>query len=418
MLDEDCRKKAEQCMERSHDYRKGEKLNFYIKAVEWYLQIQQPSDDDHRSIAQIYHNCADIDPIKKNRLYFYMKAIERWLQVQQPSDKDRRDAADIYRRLAVADFNDNRDLEAAENYQKSIQQLLQIAPESLRDVDYRELTELYLDLADTCFYISNQQAADQSNEYAIEAFNLIKNKNAEELAIGDPRLNFSIFFRYFQEKTSYESYLRSTRFGINEHILEESQKKRHEDKGMADLFGGICIDEVNEGLGAMMGGLAVINSSIPSFNPINLSQPSSDVDYRALVIEYLRLIQIYIKQGKITDTIKTWVVALQTLNNVKEKTESDNVIITQIYDQICYLKDQMAHFKENHEADTEDDDYDATTEDKSQPLNEQNQQLANSLIVKMSMFSHRDQMLPGLDFDDDLQQDQQDQQDTSGMDCS
>lgn len=366
MLDKDCRHKAEQWMKDARAHR-GEQRFAYTKAIEWYLKIKQATAEDHRAIAG------------------------------------------IYRRFAVIDFKADVNQEAAANYQHSIQQLLLIDSEVRIDSDYRELTELYLDLADTCVYIPNQQAAMESNEYAIQAFNLIKNKHAEELALGDPRVNFQVFFDYFQRKSSTISYLASANFKNHKDILQAGHAKRVEEQSMVDLFGTICIDEVNEDLGAMMGGLAVSNAAIPIFAPIRLDQPSSDVDYRTLAIEYLRLTQCHVLQGNISDTVKTYRDALQALNAVHDKGESDKQIITAIGQQIGFLQEKMGCYEEQSDTDTEydddDDDDDEVVEEasESQPLPSQNKQVADSLIARMSMFRPGGQGCPGvgLEFEQD-----------------
>src|SRR3990167_2281263 len=200
---------------------------YRTKALQW---MKESKFYEHKSLKQ--KECFD-------------QAIECYLKIKIVLADDRRKLSELYWICAIADFNKGHKQDAAVHYQRSIEQLLEIKLEERQDRDYRELTELFLDLADTCYYLPNQQAAEEARENAIQAFFYIKNKNTKEQAIGDPTINFSVFYEYFQNITSEKSYIASAKFKNHAHILQTSHAKHQEDESMANLFGTCCIDEMS-----------------------------------------------------------------------------------------------------------------------------------------------------------------------------
>src|SRR3990167_11282069 len=396
MSDKYCRDRAEQCMRRARAFERDSKsssgLYNYNQAVRWYLEIEYPTAEDYRGIAEAYEGCVETCNNLSDKPHYYTKAVECYLQIQLLTANDHRAIADIYRSVAIFNFNRRDKPTAADYFWRAKEQLLQIKLDEREDRDYRELTLTFLDLVDTCYYLHNQQAVDEAKENAFQAFDCIKTKNSKELDFGDPRsvVGFPKFFEYFQEQSAKPSYLSSAEYKNHAHIVQATHAKRMDEQSMADLFGGICIDEVNKGLGEMMNALAINNVSkpsvaaIPSFAPINLERPSNDVAFRTLAIDFLGQTQVHIQQSKISDTIATYKEALQALEKVQDKSELDQQIITAIGRQISYLKEQIEKFKVNSVKFDDDKSYDgdAAALDEEQPKSEslplQNQQVANS----------------------------------------
>ena len=386
--------------------RRSNKDYYYHQAIDWYLQIKNLTDKDYQALANVNQDLAEIASKLSDRSYYCVRAINWYLGIKVLTAQDHRAIAEIYRKHAVACFNANDNQQAADYFWRSKEQLLQINLDDRKDSDYRELTITFLDLADTCYFLLNQQAVDEATENALQAFELIKIKNPAELTIGDPRSpdRFPLFFKYFQNESSEYSYMASADHQNHAHILQATHAKRVEEQSMADLFAGICIDDVNKGLGDMMNQLVITNVSKPSFAPISLKQPQNDVAYRSLAIDFLAQTQSHIQQCEISNTILTYKEALRALHKVRDKSQSDQQIISTIEQQIRFLTEKIECYPElSHENEysdekgyDEDDDL-AEKRAASQALPEQNQQVTSSLIanIKMSMFGRTGQIPPG-----------------------
>ena len=336
MSDELYRKNAEQCVENIRFYPIEEKESAYKQSIIWYSHIQNKTVDDMRAIATRYGDLAII--------YF------------------NRGGSDL------AHYK-----QAGHYYSQSIQQRQQMA---LDDANCRELTELYIDLSDVFICISEGAAAEDAMGNAIKAFNMIIHKNPAELAIGDPKKNFLEFRGYFEKQTSTPAYLASAKYKNHEQILLARQNEQSMASMMDDLsFVKESPIEVGS-IDQMMGGLIISNEALPNFTPINLDRPSSDVDYRCIAIEYLRLTQQHAKQNNLSDTIITYQQAWRPLQEIKCKNANDLATISQIEEQIDCLRAQV---RTSHTQSTQ-------KPSRSLPFWHQNTQVADSLISKIRLF--------------------------------
>lgn len=348
-------------------------------------------DEEYRVHARVLLNRAESYFVKERRIELYGLARDMYSNIKDKTPRDHRAIASTWRHIAITFFNSAGSLlgkeegafayeqydEAGKNYLKCIE-YYQHMP-SLEDEDFRELTELYIDLSDVCCHLSKHQDAEEALRNAMLAFNKIRHKTAAELMIGDPASNFKKFYEYIEQKTSTVSYLSSTRFKNYQHILLE----RHEDKQMTDMFNGVSMEEkpiMDEGaLDTMMSGLSVSNSKMLTFAPIRLDRPCNDVDYRAVSIEYLRLTQKHINQGNTPSTIITYRQALEALRAIQLKTDHDLSTIKTIETQISCLEAQQAM---EHMA------IDAAGPNVSS-LGSQHHQASGSLVSSIGIFGHQ-----------------------------
>ena len=349
MSDEIYRRNAEQCIRDARHYRGLEKESECFKAIDWYLRIEIITRADVRAIAAQYRNLAIVN--------FNTGSVNR----------DNQDKA-CYFYAKAGDY-----------YTKSIEKLHQIPLaahdiKELGDQDFRELTELYIDLSDVCINLAQVPAAHEAVRNAGTAFMLIRSKNAAELLLGNPTDNYAAFRDYFERKSSEPSFLASAKYKNDAGIL----LAQHEEKCMASLLDGMSIpektsDEIGS-IGEMMSGLGLSNgSTAPVFARVRFEQHLSDVDYRYLAIDYLKLTQLHIQKNSIIDTIATYRQALGALHQIKVKNDNDLMIIKTIEDQITYLTTQPKISMIN-------------PPQVSSALRHQNVQAPGSIISKMSMF--------------------------------
>lgn len=284
----------------------------------------------------------------RDRVVFYRLAIDNYSTIREKNLLDHRAVASAFRNLAIIYFNwagsfdggsRSHYEQAGEYYLKGIQWYRQMP--SLDDEDFREMTELYIDLSDVCCHLLKHADADEALRNAIIAFKQIKIKKPAELAIGDPAANLPGLYQYIENITSEQGYLSSTRFKNYQKIL----MTRYEDKQMADLLGDVSMAEsvVDPSvLDCMMSGLDLSNRGMPMFAPINLDKPSNDLDYRSVSIEYLRLTQQHMQQGNINLTLTAYRQALSALKAIQSQTAHDQATIKTIETQIDCLEAQEA----------------------------------------------------------------------------
>ncbi|MDP1601863.1 MAG: hypothetical protein Q8M03_01190 [Legionella sp.] len=141
-------------------------------------------DEDYRKNAKDSSKRAAMSGITIARSSIeYIKALEYYDQIENKTVEDIRAMARIYRSLGFNDVNRKRYKEAADNYSNGINQLNAVYLEEiyeLDDPDYRLLTWLYTGLADTSFELHNAKAGSATLNDALKTFNCIKNKTAED----------------------------------------------------------------------------------------------------------------------------------------------------------------------------------------------------------------------------------------------
>lgn len=307
------------------------------------------------------------------RIKLYGNSIEAYLKIESKTIEDFIALAEVSRELAVVYFNLGRYKRAGDCYFQSTQYLQQVV---LDDNGYRKLAGLYIDLADACFHLHNQASANDAVGNAIKAFNLIQIKNEEELAIGDPTANFRQLYQYFEKKSSSDDYRASTAFQNHQQL----QIKHWEEQSLTHLLGDLSFAEPSHDMASdvatMMQGLALLN---PSFVPINVHNPATDVDFRFLAIEFLRLTQSHIQQGDLAATISTYREAKVALERIRNPTEHDQKAITSIETQIHHLEGLPP---------IEIDLSTGATSAETSSIIAQNQNFYGQLAATIGMFSH------------------------------
>jgi hypothetical protein len=327
--------------------------------------------------------------IKDRQIHFYQLGIEAYSNIRVKTMADHRAIASTLRHIAITFFNWAGSLtedvnasryeyeQAGQYYLKSIHYFKNLP--RLEDEEFRNLTELYVDLSDVCCHLLKHVDAEEALGNAILAFKEIKIKNSKELAIGDPVINFKVFYEHVQSETSTASYLSSTRFKNYQQIL----LGRREEQQMADMFDTVSMMEKPvmdmTALDSMMSGLGLSNNAMPSFVPVRLDNPVNDVDYRCISIEYLRLTQQHIQASNIFSTIITYRQALSALQSIQTKTQHDLATVDNIETQIRYLEKEQAESSRGIQPEAS----------AANPLYSQNQQVAGSLISSLTMFGHQ-----------------------------
>lgn len=272
---------------------------------------------------------------KGHILQAYAKGIDFLLQISKKNTDDLRSLANVYYRMAVIHFNRHHYQQAAECYNQSINHLAQC---ELNDEIYRKLTERYIDLADTCYELGNQNAGNKAMEFAIKAFGLIKMKTDPEKAIGDPTANFKQFHDYFEQELSADSYLQSTEFENHQVLMSEIQQE----KSLFAQFDSISIGEKNQmeqSIEQMLAKLSVADKKEqPLFSPISIHDTPSADDYRQSARQILRLAKTHINNGLVMKAIETYEQVIEYLNSIEEPNQSDLDIIKTLRQQIFSLQ--------------------------------------------------------------------------------
>ncbi|WP_115700944.1 hypothetical protein [Legionella sainthelensi] len=276
---------------------------------------------------------------KKEAIAEYQNGINLFLQISYKSVADIKAIVSAYYNLATLFFNSKDYANAGECYVAAINQLVQT---SLDDDSYRNLTELYIDLADACYEMMNQVAGDEAMANAIKAFGLIRYKTPEEHKIGDPVTHFKEFHAYYEKKLSTKSYLKSAKFMNHEHLLGERQVERQQEQAFFNQFESISLSEIQQfdrSLENMLSQLS-LSAEQPIFNPISLNETPSDSAYRGMAMQFLNLAKSQIQNKQISNAITTYQQAIKTLNAIKLPKESDLQIIQSLTQQIEYLQNK------------------------------------------------------------------------------
>ncbi|MDI1352879.1 MAG: hypothetical protein PSV35_08985, partial [bacterium] len=208
----------------------------------------------------------------------YNKAITFFLNITKKSEEDLQGINDCYYEMATIYFNTDDYSNAAQCYQHSIEQQLKVP---LTDKIARNLTQLYIDLADACYELVNHQAGDMAMSNAIKAFGLIKEKNVKELAIGDPHSHFKQFHDYYEKQLSTSSYLRSAKFLNHGQLLGEKQLENH----LFDQFEYVSLGEMKQMNDSIEHMLQKLSLSV--FHPVLIGTAPNDAIYRKTAMQYL-----------------------------------------------------------------------------------------------------------------------------------
>ncbi|KTD10893.1 Tetratricopeptide repeat protein [Legionella gratiana] len=273
----------------------------------------------------------------KEAIEEYQKGINLLLQISIKHLEDIKAIVSAYYDLATLYFNTKNYANAARCYVEAINQLLST---SLDDDAYRNLTELYIDLADACYEMMNQVAGDEAMTNAIKAFGLIRQKTFAEQQIGDPIAHFNEFHAYYEKKLSTKSYLKSAKFINHERLLGEQQVARHQEQALFDQFESISLSEIehiDRSLEQMLSQLS-LSATPPTFSPISLNETPTDNAYRGMAMQFLNLAKSYIQNKQIPDAITTYQQTIKALNAIKLPQESDYQIIQSLTQQIEYLQ--------------------------------------------------------------------------------
>lgn len=283
-------------------------------------------DKKYREQAQdsIQHGEDVVDGNRSLAIKHYIKGIDFYSQIVEKNADDHHNLSKAYYFLASTYFNTKQYEQAVTSYSNSINQLMQT---KLNDATYRELIELYIDLADTYGELFNQHAANVVITNAKNAFKLIQVKTDKEQALGDPDVNFLQFHMFYEQKVSQGYYLKSTKFQNNQQLLI---KKKEEDE-MSSLFAGfksISVAEkkqVDDELTHMFNGLAIQQQA---FTPVPVKdQMPNDSDHRNLAMQFIAMARSYIDKNALKHAINTYKQAINALGSIKSPSKEDTQIL-------------------------------------------------------------------------------------------
>lgn len=284
-------------------------------------------DKKYREQAQdsIQHGEDVIDDNRPLAIKYYIKGIEFYSQIVEKSTEDHLKLSKAYYFLATAYFNTKQYELAVPSYSNSINQLMQT---KLNDATYRELIELYIDLADTYGELFNQHAVNVVITNAKNAFKLIQVKTDKEQALGDPDVNFLQFHMFYEQKVSLGHYLKSAKFQNNQQLMI---KKKEEEDEMSSLFAGfksISVTEkkqVDDELTLMFNGLAIQQQA---FTPVPVKdQMPNDNDHRNLAMQFIAMARSYIDKNALKHAINTYEQAINALGSIKSPSKEDAQIL-------------------------------------------------------------------------------------------
>ncbi len=270
----------------------------------------------------------------------YQEAISLYLRIESKNDNDYRAIAGAYVRMAIIYFNRRNYNDAAQCYLESTRFLQQQSV--LDDWTYRELTQCYIDLSDAFTELCNHQAGNEAINSAIQTFNLIKEKNTDELHIGNPRTNFTKFHEYFESQSSESSYIKSTKFKNNQRILLDRQL----DGTLLEDFHEISVNELkqlDEQTKSLVQHLLEAEPpQRPSFfnSDAVLREKQTNSAYRRAAKEYLALVDSYLKNGTMSNVIISYRQAKEALMNIEHPCVQDCSAIERLNNLINSLKDK------------------------------------------------------------------------------
>lgn len=291
-------------------------------------------DEELRKRAkQIIANAERLYFSKQEKVAEYRKGIDLYLKISNKNLEDIKAIVEAHHSLANLYFNAKEYVNAGQNYLEAINQLVQTP---LNDDSYRNLTELYIDLADACYEMMNQSAGDEAMTNAIKAFGLIRNKTIKEQEIGDPVTHFKEFHAYYEKKLSTKSYLKSAEFINHEYLLGEAQVARKQEQ---ELFSGLESlslgerQEIDQSIENMLSKLSLTVEQ-PIFSTVSITKDPIDSDYRGMAMQVLNLARSYVQKDKIPDAISTSRQVINILKAIKTPQQSDLEIIEDLTQKI------------------------------------------------------------------------------------
>lgn len=277
-----------------------------------------------------------LEGLPKSRLLkHYLEAINHYLKIEKKNIKDFRELYSIAWDIAVIYFNANQYKVAAQYYLYCIKSLEQMGQE---DSVYRSLTERCIDLADTYSSLFQHDHAHSITASAIKYFKAIKEKTKEELALGDPLINFSAFHTYYYERQLInKQYVKSIEFQNDQELLHEGQK----DIALLSQFNDIALGEQDLESMLQLLSIAVPQSQVPSpgfFSASVALQNTDDTTYRKSAHDILRLAQAHIRNKSVDKVVAAYERAVEALTLIQQKTPHDSKVIEQLKLQILAAK--------------------------------------------------------------------------------
>jgi hypothetical protein len=272
-----------------------------------------------------------------------LRGIGLYQQIVQKNDDDYYAISIAYFNLAILYFNRFSFQLAANHFQNSITQVLNT---TLNDERYRHLTGLYINLADSYYEIPNKPAGDDAMAYAIKAFSLIKEKSKKELELGDPGVNFTAFYNYFENTLSNEAYLKSSKFNNHQIVQAQTQIAKHEENALFKEFNKFSIDEkfqLNSNMVDMLAKLSVLAPTSQAFfsSVVTNNTTSPDDNCRIMATALLNVSQTQLHQGLLSKTLETNLQIMGILRKIKECKVSDSQTIIQLQNQIDFLQTKL-----------------------------------------------------------------------------
>lgn len=247
---------------------------------------------------------------------YLKKAIECLEQIQNKTVDDYQLFYRTNFKLATYYFNQLNYNAAANCYRKGIDCLHRLPA---NDNVYRLLMREYINLSDCFIELRDPTASGTAIEYAKKAFILIEEKNADEIAIGDPDSNFESFYSYIQRQVSQQSYRTSVSFRNNRSVHLAGQQDMR------------CLSDLSRL--TFMGKKEQENRDSQEKNAFSsIVSKSSTSDYRILLKQYWAMAQEYSCKQQAAEVRETFKQIKDTLYKIDPsvRTKHERDILVQI----------------------------------------------------------------------------------------
>ena len=240
--------------------------------------------------------------------------------------------------LGIISFNASHYQDAAERFQAAASELHRFDTAMLTDEDYRDLTECYINLADSLLHIHQPDNAINARQNAFFAFHQIVEKTSQEMAILSASNVPQAFIAFYEEKLSTKQYLESNEYSQNWQVLETVCEQREIEN---------CLQKLNMNVSYPV---MIQNASLgeKSFLPIVPVDQATDGDRRVSAEEFCSLGEKYAENDEYGFAIQAFQTATKALEMVNDKTERDWALMEEIGKQVKILGNNCDESRISH----------------------------------------------------------------------
>lgn len=261
------------------------------------------------------------------------------LSVSEATPDNLRQCSMKCRHIAISYFNQDCFEEAEPHCINGIDYLWRIKHISgkLADDDYRNLIDLYLDLSDIYANLNNISERDNVISFALKAFQAIQLKTPGEIDIGDPNINFSRFYDYFQRQLCTPELIDSCEYQNNQRLISEDVQQKHLLTNFNQTF---FLNQHQQDFAMLQQDVDDISLSAGSQSFVFVAD-TDDQNYRLSAASLQKRADWYRQHQSISDAIKTYRQAIDALEQITAKSDNDHLIIQKMNNTLSYLSATM-----------------------------------------------------------------------------